>query len=125
VPDERVVLEAEITRLQGDNAALKKVLISRKLALPSGIRPDLPIAKVEELRLRLPGRAEFQQAMAFIETVWRRVVAMVAGRAEGPDEEDVTARHCNEVAARRLSAITSAKRPTLSRRADAGRGDAR
>jgi hypothetical protein len=79
VPDERVALEAEITRLQGDNAALKKVLISSKLALPSGIRPEPPLAKVEQSRLWLPGRAEFQQAMAFIETVWRRVVAMVAG----------------------------------------------
>lgn len=79
VPDERVVLEAEIMRLQGDNAALKKVLISRKLTLPSGIRPDLPIARVEEPRLWLPGRAEFQQVMAIIDHVWRRVVAMVAG----------------------------------------------
>jgi hypothetical protein len=79
VPDERVVLEAEVMRLQGDNAALKRVLISNKLALPSGIRPDPPLARIEESRLRLPGRAEFQQAMAFIETVWRRVVAMVAG----------------------------------------------
>ena len=79
VPDERVVLEAEIMRLQGDNAALKKVLMSRKLALPSGIRPDPPLAKNEEPRLWLPGRAEFQQAMTFIDKVWRRVVAMVAG----------------------------------------------
>ena len=68
VPDERVVLEAELMRLQGDNAALKKALISRKLALPSGIRPDPLLAKTEESRLRLPGRAEFQQAMAFIES---------------------------------------------------------
>ena len=79
VPDERVVLEAEIMRLQGDNAALKKVLMSRKLALPSGIRPDPPLAKNEEPRFWLPSRAEFQQAMAFIDKVWRRVVAMVAG----------------------------------------------
>ena len=68
VPDERVVLEAEVMRLQGDNAALKKVLIARKLALPSGIRPDLPLAKTEEPRLRLPGQVEFQWVMAFIET---------------------------------------------------------
>src|SRR5438128_5202234 len=33
VPDERLALEAEIMRLQGDNAALKKALISRQLAL--------------------------------------------------------------------------------------------
>ena len=32
VPDERSALEAEIARLQGDNAALKKELLSRKPA---------------------------------------------------------------------------------------------
>src|SRR5262245_22433212 len=31
VPDERVALEAEIARLQSDNAALKKELLSRNL----------------------------------------------------------------------------------------------
>lgn len=79
VPDERVALEAEIMRLQGDNAALKKALISRQLALPRGIRPELPLAQVEEPRRWLPGEAEFHQAMGFIRNVWRRVVAMVAG----------------------------------------------
>ena len=42
VPDERTALEAEIARLQGDNAALKKELLSRNLPLPNGMRPEPP-----------------------------------------------------------------------------------
>jgi len=79
VPDERLALEAEIMRLQGDNAALKKALISRQLALPSGIRPDPPLARVEERGWRSPRLPEFRQVRDFIATVWRRVVEMVAG----------------------------------------------
>jgi hypothetical protein len=79
VPDERLVLEAEIVRLQGENAALKRVLVSNNIALPSGIRPDAHLAKVDESGLWLPGRAEFQQVVAFFGTMWRRVVMMVAG----------------------------------------------
>ena len=45
VPDERTALEAEISRLQNDNAALKKELLSRNLPLPEGMRPDQPGAK--------------------------------------------------------------------------------
>ena len=38
VPDERVALESEIARLQGDNAALKKEILSHGLSLPSTIK---------------------------------------------------------------------------------------
>ena len=79
VPDERLALEAEITRLQGDNAALKKALISRQLALPSGIRPDPPLARAEERGWWPPRLPEFRQVRDVIATVWRRVVEMVAG----------------------------------------------
>lgn len=37
VPDERAALEEAIGRLQGDNAVLKRELLSRGLALPKGI----------------------------------------------------------------------------------------
>jgi hypothetical protein len=77
VPDERAALEGEITRLQADNAALKKELIAHGLALPSAIKPDPPMARVEEPRLQLPSDAEFNQVMGFIEKVWRRMVEMV------------------------------------------------
>jgi hypothetical protein len=77
VPDERAALESEIVRLQADNAALKKELLARGLALPSAIRPDPPGAMVDEPRVRLPSDAEFNQVMGFIDKVWRRLVEMV------------------------------------------------
>jgi hypothetical protein len=77
VPDERAALEGEIARLQADNAALKRELIARNLALPNTIKPDAPQARVEEPRLQLPSDAEFNRVMSFIEKVWRRLVEMV------------------------------------------------
>jgi hypothetical protein len=77
VPDERTALEAEIARLQNENVALKKELLSHNLALPSGIKPEPPPAKVEDPRVALPNDAELNRMMAFIEKVWRRLVEMI------------------------------------------------
>jgi hypothetical protein len=77
VPDERVALEAEIARLQSDNAALKKELVARGLPLPSGVKSEPPPAKVERPRLQLPNDADFDRVMGFIEKVWRRLVEMI------------------------------------------------
>ena len=77
VPDERTALEAEIGRLQGENAALKKELIARNLPLPGAIKPDQPPPKPPEPRLRMPTDADFQQVVAFVEMVWRRLVDMI------------------------------------------------
>jgi hypothetical protein len=82
VPDERTALEAEISRLQGDNAALKKELLSRSLPLPNGMSPDqgapksqTPKSQVQ--RPQLPDDAELNRIMAFMEKVWRRMVEMI------------------------------------------------
>src|SRR3954454_14674839 len=40
VPDERNALESEIARLQGDNVALKRELLSHNLPLPSGTKAE-------------------------------------------------------------------------------------
>jgi hypothetical protein len=74
---ERVALEAEIARLQSDNAALKKELVARGLPLPSGVKSEPPPAKVERPRLQLPNDADFDRVMGFIEKVWRRLVEMI------------------------------------------------
>jgi hypothetical protein len=78
VPDERTALEAELTRLQVDNAALKKELLTHNLALPMGIRADAPPPRIEEQSLRSRTEVELSRIMAFIEGVWRRLVEMVA-----------------------------------------------
>jgi hypothetical protein len=82
VPDERAALEAEISRLQSDNATLKKELLSRSLPLPNGMGPDqgspksgLPKSGVQ--RPQLPDDAELNRIMSFMEKVWRRMVEMI------------------------------------------------
>jgi hypothetical protein len=76
VPDERVALEAEITRLQANNVNLKRELLSRNLPLPSGIRAEPPPVRGGE-RVQVPSDAELNQIMTFMEKVWRRMVEMI------------------------------------------------
>lgn len=78
VPDERTALEAEISRLQNDNALLKKELLSRDLPLPDGMRPDQTGPKSQVQRSPLPDDAEINRVMSVIEKVWRRLVEMIA-----------------------------------------------
>jgi len=74
VPDERSALEAEIARLQSDNAALKKEMIARAIPLP-GTRTEPP--SNSQLELKLPSDADVDRAMAFMERLWRRLIDMV------------------------------------------------
>lgn len=88
VPDERAALEETIGRLQGDNAALKRELLARGLPLPSGVKPDPPPAARGDKGAdkptdtgpspKLPGDAELDRVMGFIEKVWRRLVELMA-----------------------------------------------
>ena len=77
VPDERSALEAEIARLQSDNAMLKKELLSRNLPLPEGMQAEpaapSPSAKREETR----NEARLRRVMHEIDKIWKRLVEMV------------------------------------------------
>jgi hypothetical protein len=75
--DERVALEAEIARLQGENAALKKELLARNLPLPGGAAPQPQVSKPNEPQLDLPSDADLNKVMSFVEKVWRRLVDMI------------------------------------------------
>jgi hypothetical protein len=77
VPDERAALETEIGRLQGENALLKRELLSRNLPLPGMVKPDPPAAKTDEPRMSLPNDADLDKVVNFIEKVWRRLVEMI------------------------------------------------
>jgi hypothetical protein len=72
-PEERAALEAEIARLQAQNAVLKKVVLAHDLPLPAGVPADTPAAG--------PGSPaadrEGIQIMSVIENAWRRLVAMI------------------------------------------------
>jgi hypothetical protein len=76
LPEERAAFEAEIARLQGDNAALKKVVLAHDLPLPAGVRPDAPPAGAGP-RVPAPADREAYQIMSVIEGVWRRLVALI------------------------------------------------
>ena len=78
VPDERAALEAEIARLQAENAAVKKELIARNLPLPGTVKPEEPAANPDEPRLQLPNDADLNKVMNFVEKVWRRLLEMMA-----------------------------------------------
>jgi hypothetical protein len=78
VPDERAALEAEIARLQAENAAVKKELIARNLPLPGTVKPEAPAANPAEPRLQLPNDADLNKVMNFVEKVWRRLLEMIA-----------------------------------------------
>jgi hypothetical protein len=73
IPDERLALENEIARLQTGNAALKKELLARGLALPDPVKPDPPLAK-GEVELKLPSQADIDRVMTFMEKVWKRMI---------------------------------------------------
>ena len=75
LPDDRIVLESEIARLQSENGALKKELLSRGIGLPSGVKPPQsakqaePAPKSEE--------SNVDRALAMVQTMWRRLVEMI------------------------------------------------
>jgi hypothetical protein len=75
LPEERAAFEAEIARLQGDNATLKKEVLAHGLPLPGGISPDSPATAGS----RSPAATDHEgnQVMGVIENVWRRLVAMI------------------------------------------------
>jgi hypothetical protein len=77
LPEERAAFEAEIARLQADNAALKKEVLAHDLPLPGGVRPEPP-ATTTGPRSPGPSDREANQIMSAIENAWRRLVAMIA-----------------------------------------------
>jgi hypothetical protein len=77
VADERAVLENEIARLQGDNAALKREMLARGVPLPNGVKTDPPVARGSDQELKLPSNVELERMMVFIEKAWRRLVEMM------------------------------------------------
>src|ERR1700674_94792 len=76
VPEDRTALESEIARLQGENAALKRELVTRGLPLPDGIKGP-PLTAKPDQDLKVPSDADLDRALSFLERAWRRLVEMM------------------------------------------------
>jgi len=77
VPDERTALENEIVRLQKDNAAMKKEMLARGIALPGTPLAKAPSQPDAQPDGKSAAEAEIDRAMATVERIWRRLVEMV------------------------------------------------
>ncbi|HUC51319.1 MAG TPA: hypothetical protein VMA30_18210 [Xanthobacteraceae bacterium] len=85
-PEDRALLEAEISRLRAENAALKKDILARGLPLPQGIMPEPPEAQNNPARSQtsqntitvpLPSDADIDRVTAFANRMWHRFKDMV------------------------------------------------
>jgi hypothetical protein len=78
-PEDRVVLENEIARLQKENAALKQALLSHDLPLPSGAAAEAPPDNDDKhLTVRLPTTEDIDRMVALVGHVWQRLVEAIA-----------------------------------------------
>ncbi|MPZ56087.1 MAG: hypothetical protein GEU91_06210 [Rhizobiales bacterium] len=75
LPDDRIVLESEIARLQTENGTLKKELLSRGITLPSGVSAPPSAAKTDNAP-KSPD-SSFNRVMTLVETMWHRLVEMI------------------------------------------------
>jgi hypothetical protein len=81
VPEDRTLLENEITRLRTENAELKKDIMSHGLPLPAGVAPE-PLAQNDQpqnggFTVRLPSDADIDRVVSFVGNVWHRFVDAV------------------------------------------------
>jgi hypothetical protein len=83
VPDDRAAFEAEISRLQAENVALKKALLERSLPLPGGVRPEAAVPSPDAGR---SADADIDRALSFIERAWRRLIEMMGTLQREPSK---------------------------------------
>jgi hypothetical protein len=76
-PEDRGVLENEISRLQEENVALKKELLARGLALPGSAKSEPPVAR-NERPFSLPSDPNIERMKGMVEKAWRRLVDMIS-----------------------------------------------
>jgi hypothetical protein len=85
VPDERAALDAEIGRLQTENAKLKEQMASRE-QVPGKIEDALPKSDKapntadgqRKIEIPLPSDQDMDRVMSFLERAWRRLIDMAS-----------------------------------------------
>jgi hypothetical protein len=76
-PEDRAAFESEIARLHSENAALKQILLSHGLSLPSGATPEPSGSHDNDITMRLPDNADIDRAVAYVGRLWNRFVDAV------------------------------------------------
>lgn len=76
-PEDRGVLENEIARLQEENVALKKELLTHGLPLPGSMKGEPPLAH-QERTFSLPSDPNIDRMKIMVEKAWRRLVDMIS-----------------------------------------------
>jgi hypothetical protein len=77
VPDDRAALESEMTRIENENALLRRELVARGIELPNGSKPPTGAPDSGAQAPSLPSDADLDRAMSFLQRAWRRLVEMV------------------------------------------------
>lgn len=75
-PEDRGVFENEIARLQEENAALKKELLTRGMALPGTMKTEPPVAR-NDRPFALPTDPTIDRVKGMVEKAWRQLVDMI------------------------------------------------
>lgn len=78
VPEDRLVLDSEIARLQSENGKLKKELLSRGLPLPSGVDEPPRARATPHDEAQRSGREDLDRTLRALTTMWTRFVEMIA-----------------------------------------------
>jgi hypothetical protein len=74
VPDDRSILDHEISRLHAENAALKKALLDRGLTLPAGVAADHAATAGQQATA---GDENVSRVKAWVGRVWRHLVVLI------------------------------------------------
>jgi hypothetical protein len=78
-PGDRAAYEREIERLQNENEALKKALLSHGLPLPDDMMPTASGNDgSNQITVRLPDNADIGRAVDYVRQVWHRFVDVVS-----------------------------------------------
>jgi hypothetical protein len=77
-PEDRGVFENEITRLQEENATLKKELLTNGLALPGSMKNEVPMAQNDRPSFTMPSDEQIDRMKGMVGKAWRRLVDLIS-----------------------------------------------
>jgi hypothetical protein len=77
-PEDRAVLESEIARLRSENAALKKEMLARGIALPPGAMPEPPVVRNGDRLPHLGDNSDVDRVIMLVSRMWHQLIEAIA-----------------------------------------------